>query len=196
LHSYAVIAKKLFFKTSKYTYPIEPSFSSDSRIFFGKIRGLLDEEEEPTGLDGETSDGFQSLSDDDDIDSDNEIDIDNDVDGDEDDEFDEEGFGEDSEDEEVVFNKKPAPVATAAGSAQSSKKGGEMRSPKEKKKKNKKDTMEDEMDFAEMEAAASKSKKKKFPKANTHPVSILTHIVRPRVIIRFSSMQILWSNCC
>jgi hypothetical protein len=109
-------------------------------------------------LDGETSDGFQSLSDDDDIDND----IDNDVDGD-DDEFDEEGFGEDSEDEEVVFNKKPAPVIS-----QPAKKGGEMRSPKEKKKnKKKKDTMEDEMDFAEMEAAATRSKKKKFPKANT-----------------------------
>ncbi len=111
-------------------------------------------------MDGETSDGFQSLSDDDDIDSDN--DIDNDVDGD-DDEFDEEGFGEeDSEDEEVVFNKKPAPAIS-----QPTKKGGETKSPKEKKKNKKKDTMEDEMDFAEMEAAATKSKKKKFPKANT-----------------------------
>ncbi len=142
-------------------------------------------------MDGETSDGFQSLSDDDDSDSDNDIDIDNDIDNDvdggDDDEFDEEGFGEDSEDEEVVFNKKPVP-------AQPTKKGGEMRSPKEKKKNKKKDTMEDEMDFAEMEAAATKSKKKKFPKANTHPVNILTQIVR--VIIRFSSMQILWSNCC
>jgi hypothetical protein len=115
-------------------------------------------------LDGETSDGFQSLSDDDD-DIDSGSDNDNGV-NDDDDEFDEEGFGEDSEDEEVVFNKKPTP-SYATGSALSSKKGGEIKSPKEKKKNKKKDTMEDEMDFAEMEAAATKSKKKKFPKANT-----------------------------
>jgi hypothetical protein len=161
-------------------------FSSESQskfTFFGKFRGLLDDEEEPTGLDGETSDGFQSLSDDDDIDSDN--DIDNDVDGD-DDEFDEEGFGEDSEDEEVVFNKKPTP-SSATGRAQQAKKGGETKSPKEKKKNKKKESMEDEMDFAEMEAAATKSKKKKFPKANTS----CHHFNQCYEIIRFVSMHIL-----
>ncbi len=136
-------------------------------------------------MDGETSDGFQSLSDDDDdIDSDNDNDIDNDVADGDDDEFDEEGFGEDSEDEEIVFNKKPAP-------SQPTKKGGEMKSPKEKNKKKKKDTMEDEMDFAEMEAAATNRKKKKFPKVNTHPVLILTQIFEECYeIIRFVSVHI------
>jgi hypothetical protein len=162
-----------------------PLLFSQNVSLFGKFRGLLDDEEEPTGLDGETSDGFQSLSDDDDIDSDNDIDTGNDVDGD-DDEFDEEGFGEDSEEEEIVFNKKPAP-------SQPTKKGGEMKSPKEKKKnKKKKDTMEDEMDFAEMEAAATKSKKKKFPKANTHPVNILTQIVRGITVLRIRCLFDPW----
>ena len=118
-----------------------------------------DDDEEPAGLEGETSDGFQSLSDSSDDDNDGG---DNDamsgaVAHDEEDEFDEEGFGGDSDNDEVQQPVAVVKVRPDVSKTQSSK--------GKKSKKGVKEDADLEMDFEEMEAATQKNKKKKFAKA-------------------------------